>query len=475
MTDFLFINPPSPDKDIVIRDINRSGRKTRERMIWPQTNLAYLAAMVQDLGSVEIIDCIALGMDWPALKKNMMEKRPRYVVANAISTTLTNDMSTFFIGKSLGATTIVTGPHVTHLPQESLERFPSVDFVIRGEAEQTLRHLVETLESGGRIEAVKGISYRKNGMVRENHDRPFIEDLDDLPFPLHRLLPLQKYRMPFFGNYTFIVTSRGCPNHCIFCRQHVMWRGVVRSRSARSIFEEVKIVTNLGVRNIMFQADTFTVRKDVVIDLCRMIVDSGMEIRWAANTHIAYIDEEMAGWMKRAGCWMIAPGIESGSQEVLDHARKGITLDQIRSTVRMIHEAGIEVWGYFVFGLPGDTSETMQAGIRLAKELPLDMANFAVAIPYPGTEFYDMAKRNGWLVSDNWEDFDQNYSAIVDYGSLKPRQIMRAIRRGNLEFFARPRPVLRILRAGLDDPGLAGDLWRIFRQHVRFVLNFSER
>jgi len=475
MIDYLIVNPPSPDDDIIIRDINRSGRKTRERMIWPQTNLAYLAAMLKDLGSVEIIDCIATGMKWPELDSILKEKNPRYLISNAISTTLTNDMYTFFLGKRLGAITIVSGPHVTDLPEESLRRFPSVDYAIRGEAEETLRDLVNTLEAGGDPADVQGISYLEGDAYRENPDRPFIEDLDKLPFPMHHLLPLDRYRMPFFGNYTFIITSRGCPYKCIFCRQHVMWKGCVRSRSAESIFEEIKIVRDLGVKNIMFQADTFTVKRNVVIDLCRMIVESGIRIKWAANTHIASIDEEMVIWMKKAGCWMIAPGIESGSQEVLDNIQKGITLQQIREKITMIHRNGIEVWGYFVFGLPGDTIRTMDAGIRLARELPLDLANFAVAAPYPGTPFYRMAREKGWLVSENWEDYDQNYSAIVDYGTLTPEQIIAAIKKANFSFFARPKPILRIMRSIFRDPGMTGDLWRIFWQHLKYVFVPSAR
>ena len=150
--DILFVNPPSPDGSIIIRDVNRSGRKTRERMIWPQTNLAYLAALVRDKFSVEIIDCIAENIDWDKFKHILIDKAPRYVVSNIISTTLTNDMYTMFLAKSLGVVTIGMGPHLTDRAEESLIKFPSLDFAIIGEVELTFVELIDVLENDGRLE-----------------------------------------------------------------------------------------------------------------------------------------------------------------------------------------------------------------------------------------------------------------------------------------------------------------------------------
>lgn len=467
MIDVLFVNPPSPDGDIIIRDINRSGRKTRERMIWPQTNLAYLAAVLKDKYSVELIDCIALKMQWKELQKLIEIKKPRYIVSNVISTTLTNDMYTMFLGKSIGAVTIGTGPHLTELYEDSFKKFPSIDYAIRGEAEITVRQLIDTIEMKGDISAVEGIVYRDgNGRIIATKDRPFIEDLDSLPIPMHELLPLNKYRVPFFGNYTFIVTSRGCPYKCIFCRQIVMWKGKFRTRSAENILKEIKYLINLGVKNILFQADTFTVDKKVVIELCRKIIENNINIRWACNTHISSIDEEMVKWMKKAGCWMIAAGIESGSQQVLDMMKKGTKIGQIRKVVKFIHDSGIEVWGYFIIGLPGETKETIEQTIKFSLELPLDMANFAVGAPYPGTEFYVMARDNKWLTAKKWEDFDQNYSAIVGYPHLTTGDIIKGIKRANIRFFSRPKHAFRILREFFSDISMANYLMGIIYGHI---------
>jgi len=468
--DVLLVNPPTPREGyLVIRDVNRSGRMTRERMIWPQTNLAWLAALLRETMTVRVVDCIAEEMDWTAFTALLAEARPRYLVSNIISTSLTNDMYAHFLARRQGAVTIGMGPHVTDLPEESLAAFPTLDYAIRGEPERTLIDLIDACETGRNPATVQGIALRKAGDVVVTEERPFIEDLDELPRPAHELLPMDRYRMPFFGRYTFIIAGRGCPYSCIFCRQNVMWRSTVRMRSAASLLDETKYVLSLGCHNVMYQADTFTADRDMVLELCERIVHEGLRFRWACNTHVATIDEELVRAMKRAGCWMIAPGIESFNQSILDTIGKQITLDQIREAVHMIHDAGVEVWGYFVFGLPGDTHETLENNIRCALELPLDIANFAVAAPYPGTELYRMAKEEGWLTTEDWEQFDQNYSAILDYGVLTPAEIIAAVKRANLRFYGRPRPMMRLARELLRNPSAGASLGRVAWDHASFI------
>ncbi len=470
--DILFVNPPSPDDDIIIRDINRSGRKTREKMIWPQTSLAWMAAVMKEEGySVDIIDCIALDMNWDEFKEKLEEINPRYIVGNLISTTLKNDMYMIFLAKTLNAITIGCGPHVTELYNETMTQYPILDYSIRGEGEITLKKLINTIEEKGDLSKVKGIAYHKQGKIIATPDREFIENLDDLPMPLHELLPLDKYNLPFFGKYTFLIASRGCPFKCIFCRQIVMWKGKVRVRSAKSLFEETKYVLSLGVKNVMYQADTFTVDKKIVIDLCKMIVEEKLNFKWAVNTHISFIDEEIVGWMKKAGCWMIAPGIETGDNEVLKKIKKQITRQDIIDKVKIIQKSGIQVWGYFVFGLPGHTWEKLMDDIKFAKQLKLDMANFAVAAPYPGTEFYKMAQEKGWLIPHKWEDFDQNYSAIVDYGNLTPNQIVKAMKKANLKFFLRPGKIFKIIGNMIKNPSTISSMLGIIKKHITWIFS----
>ena len=447
--DVLFVNPPSPDGSIYIRDIDRSGRYTRENTIWPQANLAYLAAVMDDRYRVDLIDCIAERMNWSQFEAYLLKKKPNFIVTNVISSIVSNDVKVADIAKGVDARTIAIGSHVTALPEETLREYPTLDFIIMGEAEASLRELIDRIENGESLEDVKGIGFRQDdGTIRINEKRPAIENLDDLPYPRHDLLPLDKYRLPLIGKrYTFVMTSRGCPYNCIFCRSPVMWGRKVRQRSPDSIIGELKELKKLGVHSLVFHSDTFTLDKKWVLEFCKKMVDEKLDIRWITNSRADTVDEEMLRWMKRAGCWMIAYGFETGSQKVLDNVKKGITINQIKDVAKWTEESGIKAWGYFIIGLPGETKESIDETIKLSKELPLYSVNFAVGAPYPGTEFHKLAREQGWLISTNWEDFDQNYSAVVSYDSLSSDEIIKGIRRAYRTWYLRPRQIIRLITA----------------------------
>ncbi len=446
MAKILFVNPPSPDKYFYIRDMNRSGRRSKEKIIWPQTSLAYLAAMVDDKNEVKIIDCIAENIDWRKFRQYLEKEKPNYIVINVISSIVTNDLYAAYLAKPLGTISIAIGPHVTALPEETLKRYPSLDFCILGEAEVTLKELIEFCEKKGDLSEIRGIAYRERGIPRVAALRPLIENLDDIPVARYDLLPIDKYRMPVVGDrYTYVLASRGCPYYCSFCRQPIMWQRKVRIRSAGKIMEELRALKKIGVTNFGFHCDTFTLDKKMVIDLCKMIIAENLNLRWAANSRVDTVDEEMLHWMKKAGCWMVAYGIESGSQVILNNVKKGITLKQIEDTVNASHRAGILNWGYFVMGLPGETEETIKETIAFAKRLPLDYVNFAVGTPYPGTDFYEEALREKWLKGEPWEGFDQNYATLVEYENMPAEKIIKGIKRAYFSWYARPSVILKMM------------------------------
>ncbi len=448
MLDVLFLNPPSPDGEVFIRDICRVGRRSREKMVWPQTALAQLAAMVADRRAVAILDCIAEEITWPQFQQYLEEKRPRFMVTQVTAPTLTNDMYSTFLAKTVGAETVAIGTHVTPLTRETMEAFPSLDYVIRGEPELTFHELIEARQEGRDLAAVKGVAFRREGEIVINEERPLIENLDELPLPLHHLLPLDKYRIPMIrGPYAFVLVNRGCPARCRFCIQKVMWKNKVRSRSPEHIIQELKLLGRLGVHNIHFEADLFTYDREMVISLCQLIRAQGLEIRWTCNSRVDMVDPEMLAWMKRAGCWMISWGIESGSQQVLNRARKGVNLAKIEQALRWAREAGIGNWGYFIIGLPGETEETVEETIRLASRLPLNLALFHIAVPYPGTDFYEEAKEQGWLRMQRWEDFDMDEHTVLEYPHLSAEQLEKAARRAFRKWALRPGPALTYLRS----------------------------
>ncbi len=486
--DILFVNPPAPDGGIWIRSQHRVGRRSREGMIWPQVGLAQMAALFPD-HRVEIVDAIPQRMDWAAFERLLEEKRPRYYVTQVTAPTLRNDMYGAFLARSLGATSIAFGTHVTPMPRETMRAFPALDFCLRGEPELTLRELVDTLEGtdpeslgGGaafgerlrklftdtdpdwqpveteELERIKGLVWRDGHEIVVNPDRPFIRHLDDLPMPRHDLLPLKSYRAPLVRNpYAFIVTSRGCPGGCRFCIKHVSYGTSVRFRSPENILAEMELLAGLGVRSVNLYADLFTVSREQVVGMCELILERGLDMEWTCNSRVDFVDQEMLRLMGRAGCRWIAWGIESGSEEVLRRVRKGIDLGQVKQALRWSKDAGIRNWGYFIIGLPGETAETIQETIRFSKQLPLDLVLFHIAAPYPGSPLFFEVVEQGWFrPGTRWEQVDMDCSTVLDYPNLRAEELERWAQRAFRSWVLRPGPMLTYLRMLLGSPSL----WR---------------
>jgi anaerobic magnesium-protoporphyrin IX monomethyl ester cyclase len=503
--DIMLVNPPTPDGGIWIRSQHRVGRRSRENMIWPQVSLAQMAALLAPDYSIEIIDANALRMGWPEFERILREKRPRYYLTQVTAPTLTNDMHGAFLARSLGATTIAFGTHVTPMPRETMDMFPALDFVLRGEPELTLRELLDTLQvagglwqvndgklmvaadkpadekgllrkmmsdadsawtpawalpattrlndhidaSAGQLSAIKGLVWRRSGDTVVNIDRPFIRDLNDLPIPLHHLLPLDKYRIPMVkGPYTFIVTSRGCTAGCKYCIKHVSYQYGIRIRTPENIMEELWALNKLGIHNIHMYADLFTVSREQVVGLCNLILKEGLKIKWTCNSRVDYVDEELIKLMGKAGCWNISWGIESANEQILKRAAKGYRLEQAPRALKWAHEAGIKNWGYFIVGLPGETVETIQQTMKFSKELPLDIALFHIAAPYPGTPFFFEVLENNWFrAGTQWEEVDMDQSTVLDYPGLTAEELEYWQKRAFREWAFRPGPMLTYLKS----------------------------
>jgi radical SAM superfamily enzyme YgiQ (UPF0313 family) len=495
--EILLVNPPAPDGGIWIRSQHRVGRRSRENMIWPQVSLAQLAALLAPDYTVEVIDAIATRMGWIEFETLLRERKPRYYLTQVSAPTLTNDMRGVFLARSMGSITLAFGTHVTPMAVETLNAFPSLDYVLRGEPELVLRELVDTLETlegrwqvtedsslihpktghalnnhgfmwkmwseadpswkpawtqrnwSGALQTIRGLVWRKGSEIILNSDRPFIRSLDDLPIPLYHLLPHHRHHAPLIkGPYAFIVTSRGCPAGCIYCIKHVSYQYGVRLRSPQKLIEEIKVLLNLGVRHIQMYSDLFTVSREQVMGLCQAIIDQNLTFTWSCNSRIDYVDEEMLIMMGKAGCDVIAWGIESGSETILKRARKGYRIDQVNQALCWARKAGIMNWGYFIIGLPGETVDTIKETIRFAKKIPLDIALFHVAAPYPGTPFFFEVVENGWFrPGTNWEEVDMDQATVLDYPDLKAEDMLYWQRRAFREWALRPAPVLTFLKS----------------------------
>ncbi len=500
--DILLVNPPAPDGAIWIRSQHRVGRRSRENMIWGQVSLAQLAAVMHPDYSVAIIDAIAERMTWPQFEAKLNEYKPRFYITQMTAPTLTNDNYGCFLAKSVGAITMAFGTHVTPLAVETMRPFASLDLCLRGEPEVTLREVVDTIT--GRTEFspetlklykscdpewepkiaeripntdqydlshVKGVVWRRNGEIVRNPDRNFIPNLDDLPLPMHHLLPLDKYRTPVLkGTYQFIVTSRGCTAGCIYCIKHVSYQAGLRLRSPENIMAEIRMLYDLGVRNIHMYADLFTANRDQVMGICQQIIDSGLKINFTANSRVDYVDKEMLDMMAKAGCSVLSWGIESANEEILKKARKGTTADRARQSVRWAKDAGIRNLGYFIVGLPGETKATIQETIDFSKTLPLDLAIFHIAAPYPGTPFFFMVMENNWFKpGTKWEQVDMDRSTVLQYANLSAEEMEKEARRAMREWMFRPGPVFTFLKS-LTNFGALRSAFNVAFQQVKWTL-----
>jgi radical SAM superfamily enzyme YgiQ (UPF0313 family) len=498
MVDILLVNPPTPDGGLWIRTQHRVGRRTRENMVWPQVSLAQMAAMLHPAYTFKIIDANAERMGWAEFEKLLDKYKPKYYLTQVTAPTLQNDMYGCFLAKARGAKTIAFGTHVTPMPRETLKPYPALDFVLVGEPDLTIRDLLDHLENrfdqrdahmnkifaehdptyrpsftiDGRLEmaGIKGVAWRNGEEIVVNATRPFIKSLDDLPMPLHEHLPLMKYRMPLIkGPFTFIVTSRGCTAGCIYCIKHVTYQYNVRLRSPRLLVDEIKYLKSLGIKHIHMYADLFTVSREQVMELCRLLIEEKVGVTWTSNSRVDYVDEEMLQQMGKAGCILISWGIESGSEQVLRHARKGAYPDKAERALRWAKAAGIMNWGYFIIGLPTETEATIRQTIDFAKKLPLDIALFHVAAPYPGTPFFFEVVKNNWFRhGTRWEQVDMDKGTVLDYPGLPAERLLYWQKQAFREWAFRPGPIMTYLKMLLSDVSTLRTALDVGLQHLRW-------
>lgn len=497
--DIMLVNPPTPDGGLWIRTQHRVGRRTRENMVWPQVSLAQMAALLHPTYKVRVVDANAERMSWEEFSRLLDECRPRFYLTQVTAPTLENDMYGCFLARARGAKTIAFGTHVTPIPRETMRAYPALDFVLVGEPDLTLRDLVDhvagrisqrseaidsllrktdpgyetSFDGEGNVvyEGIKGLAWRHGDKIVINMPRPFVPDLDDLPMPKHELLPLQSYRMPMIkGPFTFIVTSRGCPAGCTYCIKHVSYQFGVRLRSPGKLVEEMKLLKDLGINNIHMYADLFTVSRDQVMELCQRMIDEDVNIRWTCNSRVDFVDEELLGMMAKAGNWLISWGIESGNEQILRHAHKGAYPDKAEKSLRWARKAGIKNWGYFIIGLPGETEETIRQTIDFAKGLPLDIALFHVAAPYPGTPFFFEVVENKWFrPGTRWEQVDMDKGTVLDYPNLSAERLLYWQKRAFREWAFRPGPILTYLRMLLSDPSTVRSALDVGLQHLSWA------
>jgi len=403
-----------------------------------------------DHHEVEILDCIADNIDVEGLKLAIQTFNPAVIFFNISTATSSSDTQVIDeLRKISPAHFTVIGNHATSLPEEVLKAC-SLDSVIRREPELTARDLVKTLANGSDLDRILGISYKTgDGSIVHNQDRPFNENLDDLPFAARHLLNNFRYTLPVINEpYTLIISSRGCPHSCIFCTAHQYYGKKLRLRSAGNIVSEMQeCLEKHGIRNFTMWSDTFNQSKRFVLDICAEIRKRGLEkkIRWMANSRVDQVDAEVLKEMQFTGCIGISYGVESGVDEILQNVKKGATAEQARIAVKLTKEAGIEVLAHIIFGLPGETPETIKRTIQYVKQLDPDYAQFYCAIPFPKTELAVLGKKEGWITTEDYAKYELN-QAILNYPRLTIEQLQRARIKAYREFYLRPSYIWKRLR-----------------------------
>lgn len=373
------------------------------------------------------------------------------------------------VARARGAATILGGPHITLMPDDTLSR-AEVDFIARGEGEVTLVEFVRAIQAnpdwrsaaGAARETfgpILGLSYRDpSGRIVHNPPRPLAQDLDALPLPAYHLFKIDRYTNlqpltdgldPHARAYT-LVTSRGCPYKCTYCSKPITG-STWRARSVESVVAEWQMLvheyhaTEIGVTDDIWNLDLKRAKA-----LCRALIDTGLNtVPWVTihGMKVNHTDRELFDLMKKAGCKRVGFGVESGDEDILKRViRKAQTLDQVRRAFRDAKAAGLQTMGFFIYGMPGETEETMEKTTRLALELDPDLANFMMAAPYPGTELWNQIQREGKLYARTWSELAiHSDHAHFEIGALDPKLVERKWHEAYRRFYFRPRRLARRL------------------------------
>jgi radical SAM superfamily enzyme YgiQ (UPF0313 family) len=462
----LLMNPIEEGQNYVV-DVDpvisrHTGGKTKIGM-FPPLGMTYVAATLREHNiPVHILDPIPQGYSF----KDALAFAQNFDVL-IITLAASNAQGSYrFFSHLKDKVRIFMGTHATALSDYILEK-GYCDIIVRGEPEYTT---LETVQKLAHLECVKGISYRKDGTILKNADRPLIENLDELPFPARDLVNNDCYRIVSFPGkpVAMVLTSRGCPFECIFCATHLFYKRKRNVRSVENVVQEVEhIVRDFGINHIFFIDDTFTIGEKRIVALCNLLQERKITIEWICLGRVDTVTEPMLTAMKRAGCKEIIYGIESASPAVLATTKKNITLEQMEQAVTVTKNLGMRVSLFFMFGNPGDTLESIRETSRLARKLNPNFASFNIATPDPGTPLFETVKDQCDI--ETFETFDRlntNFSMC----EVPAPQLRRELVKAYLLYYGRPVYWFTLLKYLVRDPRNAPTMLRLFYRQAMSVL-----
>jgi anaerobic magnesium-protoporphyrin IX monomethyl ester cyclase len=432
-----FVNPPYP-------------KGSYQHVPFPPLGLGYLAAVLEkNQYEVDVIDCQALGISFDEFRNEIGNRKPSIVGITAITLTYNPALEVAKITKQVHPNCLVVlgGPHATFWDEQALKDSPYLDVVVRKEGEITFLELVRRVENGISFDNVMGTTCRKDGKILKNPDRPYIENLDELPFPARHLWPLEKLRK--VEDVFYLTTSRGCTSWCEFCEAVRMFGRRYRMRSPKNIVDELEYLHNTyNAKQFTFCDDAFTIDQARIEKLCEEILDRNLKIVWNCGTRVDKVTKELLINMKEAGCVSVWFGVESGSQEVLDVMNKGISTSQTIKAIGWVRELGLTPVPNVLLGFPGETKETAWRTIKFIEKVsPDNVAFFNIATPLPGTPMYDQVKENGWLRITDFDKYDCK-TPIFETPTLSMEDLAEIVEKAFESFYLRPTYILRMWAKG---------------------------
>ena len=479
----LLLNPPFLEK---FSRPQRSPAVTKSGTLYFPIWLASAAGVLEDRGfEVDLVDAPADGHGLEHVVERARRLNPSLIVLDTSTPSIHNDVAVAARLKDEvpGAFVTLVGTHVSALPGETLELNAKVDAVARYEYDYTIAELARTISEGGDPKDVAGLSLRVDGKIVHNPPRPFIEDLDGLPFVSRvykKFLDIENYFNPnaLYPMVT-ITTSRGCPFPCTFCvyPQTLMGRGF-RVRSVENVVAEMEyIVENFPkARAVFFEDDTLTVNKKRCKALSELIIKRGVKISWTANSRVG-LDYETMRLMKEAGCRSLCVGFESGSQKILDNMKKRTRAEEMVSFMNDAKRAGVLVHGCFMAGLPGETEETLLETLELAKRLSPDTAQFYPVMVYPGTEAYAWYSERGLINTSDfsrWLTPEGLHNTVISTDALTSEEIVRFCDRARREFYLRPGYIIYKLGQMFSHPREIRRTFKASRTFLKYLFRGSD-
>ena len=386
----------------------------------PPLGLCYAAAAFEATGAkVIILDYIVREYTPDKLQQELAAFAPDIIGTSSVTMNFKGAAAILSHAKHLcpSAHTLMGGPHVSFDIDNTLRTYPAIDVIIRGEAEETLQEFVPCCDEKSCWASIPGIAFRDGNHIVHTPTRPFIQNLDALPLPARHLLPLARYKA--MGFPVSIITSRGCPNRCIFCLGRKMVGFHVRQRSAHGVADEIEFLMAAGFTTINIADDLFTASKPRVLAFCDEIKKRGLKFNWSIFSRVNTVDEELLAAMMASGCTAISFGIESGNTEMLKRVKKGITIAQAERAAALCRKVGIRAHASFIAGLPGESRQTLAESIALKERLGIEYG-FHYLAPFPGTtvreeiDSYDLT-----ILTDDWDLYDAD-RAIVQTSHLAP-------------------------------------------------------